>query len=351
MKFSTTTGKLLAALDTARSATPAAPSLTAYAGVSILTHTDFVSVTGADGDVAIERTASAHIEVPGGVLLAPGPIVGLLRTVSSDTPVTIELHGDLSVSIDGLKPYALRPIHATFPPVTAIATEEVPVSFQNLQAAVAAVRHACGKEIGGVQLVSNDTGVHLRATDSYRLHAVQFSTSSFGSFSGVVPLQVLSRIAESDPTHVTIDGHARLLSTRSSTTTITTRLLGVPFPPVDALLTTAMAHSAQLPLAPARTALQRLTAVADHARVEVVIKDGTAVFSAENFEVGTGAEEFACESSAEITFTAASNFLADALAAHTAPVVALGWNAPNQPITLSATAPFPVRCLVMPIAR
>lgn len=351
MKFSTTSGQLLAALDTARSATPAAPSLTAYAGVSILTHTDYISITGADGDVAIERTAKARIELPGGVLLAPGPIVGLLRTVAPDAVVTLELHGDLTVSIDGLKPYSLRPIHATFPPVTAIATEELAVSFGHLQAAVTAVRQACGKEIGGVQLVSNDSGVHLRATDSYRLHAAQFSTASFGSFSGVVPLHVLARIAESAPTHVTIDGHARLLSTRSATTTITTRLLGVPFPPVDALLGNVMAHTAELPLQAARTALQRLTAVADHARVEVVIKDGVAVFSAENFEVGTGAEEFACPSSAEISFTAASNFLADALAAHSAPTVTLGWNATNQPITLSSAEPFPVRCLVMPIAR
>jgi DNA polymerase-3 subunit beta len=351
VKFSISAGAFLTALDTARAATPSAPSLTAYAGVLIQAHATTVTITGADGDFSIESTTSAQVDEPGSVLLSPAPLLGLLRTVAPTAMMTCSVANDVTIEINGLRPYTLRPIHASFPEISRPDAAELPVALGTLAAALASVRAACGKEIGGVQVLSNDAGVHLRATDSYRLHAASLGTAGFGSFAGVVPLTVLQRIADSNPSHLAIDTHARLLTTKNATTRITTRLLGVPFPPVEPLLASSSLHTATIALTPFRTALQRLQSVAENARVDVSIANGVALLSASNSEVGTGAEEFPCEATGEIAFTAASNFLADALAAHSQSTITLGWNAQNLPVTITSMQPLAVRCLVMPIAN
>ena len=350
VKFSLPAGTFLTALETARAATPTAPSLTAYAGVLIQARPTGLTITGADGDFSIESAVAAEVSEQGSVLLAPAPLLVLLRTVPASASLSVTVASDVTIEISGLRPYTLRPIHASFPPISRPDAAEQQVALGTLATALSSVRAACGKEIGGVQVLSNDAGVHLRATDSYRLHAASLGAAGFGSFAGVVPLTVLQRIADSNPTHLAIDAHARLLMTRNASTRITTRLLGVPFPPVEPLLATDSLHTATIALAPFRTALQRLQSVAENARVDVSIANGVAVLSASNAEVGTGAEEFACESTGDIIFTAASNFLADALAAHSQDSVTLGWNAQNLPVTIASSVPLTVRCLVMPIA-
>ena len=80
LHFSAPAKQLLLALDAARAATPAAPSLTAYAGVKLDVNERLLTITGADGDVQIEALVHlASAATPGSVLVAPGPLAALLR--------------------------------------------------------------------------------------------------------------------------------------------------------------------------------------------------------------------------------------------------------------------------------
>jgi DNA polymerase-3 subunit beta len=351
LRFSAPVRQLLAALDTARAATPAAPSLTAYAGVKIHAKDRLVTVTGADGDVQIE--ALLHLATPAGegsVLVAPGPLAALLRGVDAAAEVSLHIDGDLHVCVADLRPYRLRTIHATLPEVAAPVADELPVALPGLKAALAAVRHASGRELGGVQLTTDGELLHLRATDTYRLHAASLPAKGLPAFQGVVPVPVLTRLCEIAPTHIALDAHARVLMARSSSVRVTSRLLATPFPSVDRILAVAPPKSVVLDTEALLTALGRLQAVAEAAPVSVVVAGGTALLTASNVDVGTGVEELPAAGH-DMEFALARQFLHDAVIATQSAKVEIGFTGANQALVISAAERSDIRCVVMPVRQ
>ncbi len=350
LRFTTTAKVLQQALDTARNATPTAPSLTAYAGVLFQVDNSKLKLTGADGEVQIEVVITVADSEDGDVLIAPGPLAGLLRTVDPLASVSVALTDQLEVSIAGLQPYRLRTIHATLPPCPVPTAEAQTVDLAGLSSVLSAVRAATGREIGGVQVLADKFGLHLRATDTYRLHAATLPLEGLADFQGVVPIGVLNRIAEAKASHIAFDSHSRVLQAWSSSVRITSRLLGVPFPQVDTLLLNKPPHQATVSVKALSTALTRLQAVADSAPVIVNISNGVARLTASNTEVGTGVEELAAPG-ADMRFVVARAFLADAISAHASDTVTISYTAPNQAVIIGSLEPFPVRCVVMPVRQ
>jgi DNA polymerase-3 subunit beta len=351
LSFSASARALLAALDAARAATPSAPSLTAYAGVLLQAEGKLLTITGADGEVQIE--ALVHLAEPaasGSVLIAPAPLAALLRSVNPSSEVALRHHQDLEVAVSGLRPYQLRTIHATLPQSTKPAAEEVAVSLPGLKSALTAVRPAAGRELGGVQLVTDGEQLHLRATDTYRLHAASIPAPGLPAFQGVVPLAVLARVCEINPTHMALDAHARVLMARSSDVRITSRLLATPFPNVDSILAAQPPRTLLLESQALVTALGRLQSIADSAPVFIVAKDGTATLTASNVELGTGAEEVSAVGD-PLEVALARQFLQDAVTAVQAPTVSLGYSGPNQALLVAASPQNGVRCVVMPVRQ
>ncbi len=357
MKFSTTAAELLAVLDQARAATSASATLVAYAGVQLQVRQRQLTVTGSDGELTIASTTKVANAVDGQVLLPPGPLAGLLKAVPPAAAVAVELDGDVRVVVDGLHPYVLRPVSATFPAPSPVRGQAADADFTGLDEAYAAVRAAVGREVAGVQLESDDDGLHLRATDNYRLHAATLPTGTFRAdgttvaFSGVLPAATLPRLAALGKVTVQADAHGRVLkvvSQGSPSTTVTTRLLGVPFPAVGAMINAEHPSSCSVPVEAARRALARLGAVTDTAPVAVSVEAGTLRLSASNIELGTGQEEIAV-SGDDLSFVVSRQYLVEALGAHRAEHVTFGWSSPLHPVHIASDAPFPVRCVVMPI--
>jgi DNA polymerase III sliding clamp (beta) subunit (PCNA family) len=337
-------------LETARGATPSAPSLTAYAGVLFQVSNGSLTITGADGEVQIEAVLVVDNAVDGDVLIAPGPLAGLLRTVDPDAVVTVTAGDELEVAIAKLQPYRLRVIHATLPAAPAPTSPAQTVDLSNLSGVLAAVRAATGREIGGIQVLADASGLHLRATDTYRLHAATLPVAGLSDFQGVVPAAVLARIAEIKPTHIAFDAHARVLQAWSSSVRITSRLLGVPFPQVESMLRSTPPLAVSIVAKDLSVALTRLQAVADSAPVSIEVTNGVARLTATNSEVGTGVEEIEAPGD-DMSFAVARAFLADAVAAHSTATVTIQFTSANQAVIISSDTPFPVRCVVMPVRQ
>ncbi len=352
LRFTTTAKELLAALDSARSATPTAPTLTAYAGVRLEVADHVLTVTGADGEIQIEalvRLDPSLAHQNGSVLVAPGPLATLLRSLPAASRVSVSFGTDLAISAEGLHTYNLRTIHATLPPPPKSAVAETAVSLVGLQLAVAAVKPASGREMAGAQLVTDGTTLSLRTTDSYRLHACAITAADLPAFQGVLPIAALSRIADINPTHLSLDAHSRVVVARSSTVRITARMLGLPFPNVERLLAQTPPHTLAVSSSSLLESLSRLQAVAENSPVAFSVKDGIATISASNVEVGAGVEELEV-SGEDMEFSLARQFLTDAVNAVRSETVLISFTSPSQAVLVSAPGST-TRCVVMPVRQ
>lgn len=352
LRFTTTAKELLTALDSARSATPSAPTLTAYAGVRLEVADRLLTLTGADGEIQIEalvRLDPSLEHADGAVLVAPGPFATLLRSLKGSARVTVSFSTDLAINAEGLHTYNLRTIHATLPPPPKSVVPEVEAALSGLQQAVAAVKTASGRDMAGAQVVTDGNTLSLRTTDSYRLHACSISASGLPAFQGVLPIAALSRIAEINPTHLSLDAHSRVVVARSATVRITARVLGLPFPNVERLLSNTPPHSLTVTSSALLEALSRLQAVAENSPVSFTVKDGVATISASNVEVGAGSEELAIAGE-DMEFSLARQFLTDAVNAVRSETVVISFTSPSQAVLVSAPGSG-TRCVVMPVRQ
>lgn len=354
MKFTTHAGDLADALSLAGRVIPRTPSLSVFSGVHLVVKGDQLAVTGSDeGETTVTVTLEVTDAQAGTAVLHPKPLGSFLQTISAKTVVTVSSDDQTKVTVHaaGGNPYTFRAMDQTFPATATGKPEKRLVDLAQLSAAVAAVRD-CARKSKVVQLVSDETGLRLHATDGLRLARAHLSAAGFGPFSGLVPLGVLEQIAESPITEMQIHPRGRILGAAGDRVSIVARLIDEMFPAVDTVLSSTPAHHVTVPTAALKGALARLSSVAEEKQaVTVSVSGDEVVLSMESVNVGSGVEriELDVPSDVEVTFGVNMDFLAAAVATHTGGSVVLGWTAPVQPIFLTSTSPIGVTSVIMPV--
>lgn len=353
MRLSVTAGSLRDALNRARQIIPSTPALLAYSGVLMqVAGEESLRLTSSDGDSTMTVSLKVDVASPGQVLVSPRPLLGLLASIPASTTLTLEVveNGDVVVSGEGINPYSFRPLSATFPVPTTPAAGVHPERLSSLADALLLVRAAAGRDTPVIQVVSDGDLLVLHATDGFRLARVALAGAGFGTFSGVLSLQVVDRAARMNPSEVTVDLKARTLAFRSDSAVLTTRMLATPFPAVETVLLNAPAMVTACVAADVASSLARLSAIAEQGTVSLEFAGSELHLRASAAEVGAGHEVVALRTPVPSTFQLQlrAPYLADAVAAFGDGDVAIAYSGALQPLFLSG-GPLPVTHVVMPV--
>ena len=353
MRISVAAGPLRDALNRARQLIPSTPALLAYSGVLLQTAgEDSLRLTSSDGDSTMTISLPVRVDAPGQVLVAPRPILGLLQSIPPSTPLEVHVAdgGDVVISGEGINPYSFRPLTATFPVPTTPAQGVHPEKIGTLADALLLVRAAAGRDTPVVQLVSDGDLLVLHATDGFRLARVALAGAGFGTFSGVLSLQVVDRAAKMNPSEVTVDLKARTLAFRSDSAVLTTRMLATPFPAVETVLLNAPAPVTSCVASDVAGSLARLSAIADQGTVALEFSGNELHLRASAAEVGSGHEVVGLRAPVPSTFQLQlrAPYLADAVAAFGDGDVDIAYSGSLQPLFLSGGS-IPVTHVVMPV--
>jgi DNA polymerase III sliding clamp (beta) subunit (PCNA family) len=359
MRFSVTAGPLREALSRARQIIPATPSLAAYAGLFLRVQPPVdgaqasLQIFSSDGDSTMTVQLTVEAAAPGQVLLAPRPVLSLLSSLPVSTLVEVLVldAGDIQFSGQGFNPYVFRPLAATFPVPAEPAPGVRPSGLASLSSALSAVRPAAARDSSAVQLISDDDQLVLHTTDGYRLARAVLPTAGFGTFTGVLSLPVLERVARANPEEVTVDLRGRLVAFRGDGVTVVSRLLATPFPAVDAVLVNAPPPSTSLDPALLTAALSRIASVAEQGTLALEFAGNELHLRASTAEVGAGHEVVALRSPVPSTFQVQlrAPYLHDAISAMGTGDVAVAYSGPLQPLYLSTLEPLSLTHVVMPV--
>jgi DNA polymerase-3 subunit beta len=354
VKFIVRAGELAEALALAGRVIPKTPSLAVYAGVRLTVKAGSLAVAGsAEGDTTVTVTVPVADSADGDAVLLPKPITTFLSTLRASTEVTVT-GGDapqIIVAAAGGSPYTFRVLEATFPAAPTSKHDVRSADFTLLSAAVAAVKD-CAKKNKIVQLVSEETGLRLHATDGIRLTRALLPAAGFGPFSGLLPLAVVEQIADADITEVAVDRRGRMFTATRPKVSIVTRLVEEMFPIVDSVLAATPEFFTDVPLQQLRDALARLASVAEDKRPLIVALAGDElILSMSSVNLGAGAEriELSGPVTGEVTFGVNLEFLVAAAAAHSGAAVTLGWTHATQPLFMRSAEPLEITNVVMPV--
>lgn len=352
VEFSIAARDLRDALATARSVTPAAPSLIAHSGVLLLVKGERLSVIGADGDTAIAASRSLTGATDGEVLLTPRPLAGFLAEIPGEAKIHFTADGvDATVTVEGIpSPYTFRAIQARFPRPPAAKSAPKKASFGMIGDAVAAVRAATDRDHGGVQLISTDKDLTFVATDLYQLHTAHVAGAGFGEFNGVVPLRVFERVAVHEIDGVVADSKGRTLRFSGPEILISTRLLSVAMPNTENVLASAPPTEVVVGVEPLLKKLKRLMSVTGTEPASVVVTPGKLSLAAANPDAGSGAELIEIPSAVSARVVLDPHRLSTSLAAHQAETVKLLFGGELEPVFIrSKSYKTTVTTVVSPI--
>jgi DNA polymerase III sliding clamp (beta) subunit (PCNA family) len=353
MRFNVPAAGFRDALSRARQLIPATPSLLAYSGVLLQTDGEAsLRATSSDGDSTMTVTVAVTVERPGQVLVSPRPLLALLASFDADD-VLVKLgdDGDLVVRGEGMNPYAFRPMSSTFPLPVTPSPGVRPERLKEFLSALVLVRAAAGRDTPVVQLVSDGDQLVLHATDGFRLARAALPGAGFGTFTGVLSLPVVDRIARMDPEEVTVDLRARTLAFRGDAAIVTSRMLATPFPAVETVLLNAPPAVTSCAASDVARSLSRLSSIAEQGTVSLEFAGSDLHLRASTAEVGSGHEIVPLRVPVPATFQIQlrAPYLADAVAAFGAGDVSFAYSGSLQPLYLSAGDDVPVTHVVMPV--
>jgi DNA polymerase III sliding clamp (beta) subunit (PCNA family) len=356
MRATASASDLLSCISTAALVTPRLSERPGHTGVLLEIVAGQLSATGTDGDTAIvSRTPVAGGE-PGEIVLPPKPLTSYLSTLPGDTTVTLRRldTDELEVAAEGRSTYRFRPITASFTRPGGLRLETRPAGLGALGSALKVIGHAVSRDHGGIQLVSSDDGLVLNATDNYRLAHARIPGAGFGTLTVVVAAQLLELVSRLELTSVAVDAKGTVIRFASPRVSVIAKLLAVPFPPTESLLSARGAAHITLPVGALRAALRPLEAVAGTRPLTVDIAGDSVTLAAANVEVGTGSEQIRCPaatSAPAFRFAVSAGYLRDAVAAADsagAATATLWWGTPDSALYLTVTDPVAATMVIMP---
>lgn len=355
MKFTARAADLRDAIDHVIRVVPKNPSKAVYAGVRLRVRDGSLTVTGsAEGEHTITVDVPVQDAAPGDKVLLPKPLAAYLSTIAASAQVHVAASAgpEMSVGVDGSSPYTFRLMESTYPNTAAPTASTFDADLRELAQAVKAVR-AVAADSKLVQLVSTPHATMLQVTDGKRIARATLGGVHLGTFTGLLPLNVLEQMGENPATRVALDKRGRVFSAANDTTTITARVIEDMYPPVESFLDATPPYGVAVPARAVLKALTRLSSVAAGRHVVVSIVGDQMTLSTDSSSTGSGLElvELPTPSASEFTFGVQLEYLREAVAAHPAAEVRLGWTAPDKAVFVTSDETLPITVLFMPIVR
>ncbi|MCC5951491.1 MAG: DNA polymerase III subunit beta [Acidimicrobiia bacterium] len=245
MKFQCERDRLAEALTIAGRAVSARASLPVLSGVHLELRHGTLRVTGSDLDLTI----SSVVDVDGdddGIGVVNAKLLTDIVRVLDEGAVRMEVDDEEARISAGRSEFAVRTVAAAeFPNLPEPATEGVEVEAAMFAAAVRQVLPAASQDVDrpilrGVQMETEDAGVRLVATDSYRLSVRDLPGTTFLAEGQqvLVPRIALSEVARllDDQQSLTLRLGERDATFEVGSTQIVTRLIEGAFPNYRSLI-------------------------------------------------------------------------------------------------------------------
>ena len=365
MKFRCERDVLADALNSAgRAATNRTGTLPVLSGVRIQVVGDTLTVTGTDLELTIQLT----VDVGGdrdGAAVVPARLIGDIVKSLPAGAVEIELDesgdsGEMSISA-GRSQFSVRPLSLDdYPAQSEPSGEAVTMPSETMVDALKQVVRAASTDdaravLTGVLLASDDDGVRMVATDSYRLAVRDLPDSSvLGSGQKVlIPGRALSELEKlvGDAEELSVRFGEREATFEAGTTRLSTRLIEGEFPNYRNLLPSSYPNLLTVSKASMTEAIRRVKILAqDSTPVRLTLGGDTVQLTAITQDVGNAAEEIdASYDGAEMTVAFNPDYLAAGIDAIDADDVTLATMDPMKPAVLRGAGQDDYLYLLMPV--
>lgn len=325
---------------------------------------DTLTVTGTD----LELTITLTVEVGGerdGSAVVPARLVGDIVKALPAGAVEIDLDrssdgGEMAISA-GRSQFSVRPLALDdYPAQTAPSGEAVTLPAETVVEALRQVVRAASTDdaravLTGVLLASEDDGVRMVATDSYRLAVRDLPDSSvLGSGQKVlIPGRALNELQKlmGDEKELTVRFGEREATFEAGTTRLSTRLIEGDFPNYRNLLPSSYPNLLTVSKAAITEAIRRVKILAqDSTPVRLTLGGDTVQLTAITQDVGNATEEIdASYDGTEMTVAFNPDYLAAGIDAIDADDVTLATMDPMKPAVLRGAGHDEYLYLLMPV--
>jgi DNA polymerase-3 subunit beta len=364
VKFRCERDVLADALNSAgRAATNRTGTLPVLSGVRMDVSGDTLTVTGTDLELTIKLTVDVGGERDGAAVV-PARLIGDIVKALPAGAVEIELDsgdsGEMSISA-GRSQFSVRPLALDDYPAQSEPTgEAVTLPAATMVDALRQVVRAASTDdaravLTGVLLTSEEDGVRMVATDSYRLAVRDLPDSSVLS-SGqkvLIPGRALSELQRlmGDVEDLTVRFGEREATFEAGSIRLSTRLIEGEFPNYRNLLPTSYPNLLTVSKASMVEAIRRVKILAqDSTPVRLTLGGDTVQLTAITQDVGNAAEEIdASYDGAEMTVAFNPDYLAAGIDAIDADDVTLATMDPMKPAVLRGAGQDDYLYLLMPV--
>ncbi len=368
MKFRCERDVLADAVGSAgRAATNRTGTLPVLAGVRMEIAGDSLTVTGTDLELTIRLTVDVGGERDGAAVVPARLVADIVKALPAGA-VEISLDadgqggdvGEMSISA-GRSQFSVRPLSLDdFPALPEPTGEAVTLAAETMSDALRQVVRAASTDdaravLTGVLLASEDDGVRMVATDSYRLAVRDLPDSSvLGSGQKVlIPGRALSELQRvmGDAEELTVRFGEREATFEAGTTRLSTRLIEGDFPNYRNLLPSSYPNLLTVSKAAMIEAIRRVKILAqDSTPVRLTLGGDTVQLTAITQDVGNAAEEIdASYDGAEMTVAFNPDYLAAGIDAIDADDVTLATMDPMKPAVLRGAGQDDYLYLLMPV--
>ena len=343
-----------------RAATNRTGTLPVLAGVRMEVEGDRLTITGSDLELTIRLTVQVGGERDGAAVV-PARLVGDIVKALPAGAVEVELGEDeLSISA-GRSQFSVRPLSLDdYPAQSEPAADAVTLPAEAMSEALRQVVRAASTDdarvvLTGVLLTSEEEGVRMVATDSYRLAVRDLPDSSvLGSGQKVlIPARALTELQRviGDADELTVRLGERDATFEVGTTRLSTRLIEGEYPNVWNLLPSSHPNLLTVSKDSMMEAIRRVKILAqDSTPVRLTLGGDTVQLTAITQDVGNAAEEVdANYEGAEMTVAFNPDYLAAGIDAIDSDDVTLATMDPMKPAVLRGVGKDDYLYLLMPV--
>jgi DNA polymerase-3 subunit beta len=343
-----------------RAATNRTGTLPVLAGVRLDVQGDQLTVTGTDLELTIRLT----VEVGGerdGAAVVPARLVGDIVKALPAGAVSVELHDEeLSISA-GRSQFSVRPLSLDdYPAQSEPSADPVTLSAEVVVDALRQVVRAASTDdaravLTGVLLASEDDGLRMVATDSYRLAVRDLPETSVMAVGKnvLIPARALNELQRviGDVEQLSVRFGEREATFEAGTTRLSTRLIEGEFPNYRNLLPSSYPNLLTVGKAAMLEAIRRVKILAqDSTPVRLTLGGDTVHLTAITQDVGNAAEEIdASYDGAEMTVAFNPDYLAAGIDAIDSDDVTLATMDPMKPAVLRGVGNDDYLYLLMPV--
>ena len=372
MKFTTSQSTLSAKLSQLARLVPNSPTHPVLANILIVAKDDRLTLSSFDLSLGLRTGIQATIAEPGAITV-PAKLLSEIVSRLPNQDITFETDGMAIAIVCGTGKYKMQGLDADeFPALPTLEkVEGVAVDCDRLQKALSQTLFASSTDeskqiLTGAQILVNQDGLRINATDGHRLAVYQdeFPVETDDSFAVTVPARALRELAKvlqkADTVLVKSDQHGAQVSFEvageNGAECLTCRVLDGQYPNVDQLLPKAFSRQLTVDRQSLLSALDRVAvlAVLKNNIVKLRIGEenllGRSLFLSADAEGGSGSEEVQCEFTGEpIEIAFNVKYLSDGLKNIGGEAIVISMNDPVMPAIVAPVSGDDGRYLVMPI--